>query len=83
MRYGGSPAYANYVFGVYMSAAGATLSQTLSGAQDYARYSGATDVYRAAGDSMDPNYPGIPASNVANITQGYSDQKNGTLCTIN
>jgi RHS repeat-associated protein len=83
VRYGGSPAYANYVFGVYMSAAGATLSQTLSGAQDYARYSGATDVYKAAGDSMDPNYPGIPASNVANITQGYSDQKNGTLCTIN
>lgn len=82
VRYGGSTAYANYVFGVYMSASGATLAQTLSGAQDYAQYSGATQTYKNAGDVMDQNYPGIPASNVANITQGYNDQRNGTLCTI-
>ncbi|BFI94617.1 MAG: hypothetical protein RSP_01270 [Rhodanobacter sp.] len=82
VRYGGSPAYANYVFGVYMSASGATLSQTLSGAQDYARFSGATQTYKNAGYTMDKDYPSLPASNVANITQGYNDQKNGTLCTI-
>lgn len=34
-----------------------------------------------AGTQTDPNYPAIPASNVANISQGCKDQKNGTLCT--
>lgn len=82
VRYGGSTAYANYVFGVYMSASGATLSQALSGAQDYAQHSGATRTYGNAGYLMDQNYPGIPVSNVENITQGYNDQQNGTLCTI-
>lgn len=82
VRYGGSPAYANYVFGVYMSASGATLAQALSSAQDYARFSGATQTYKNAGYAMDKNYPGIPASNVDNITQEYNDQQNGTLCTM-
>ncbi len=82
VRYGGSPAYANYVFGVYMSASGSTLSQALSGAQDYARFSGATQTYKNAGYAMSKNYPGLPTSNVVNITQGYNDQQNGTLCTI-
>ncbi|MGH8158505.1 MAG: RHS repeat domain-containing protein [Rhodanobacter sp.] len=82
-RYGSTPAYANYVFGVEMSANGMPLQGALSAAQGYAQYSGATQVYKAAGDDMDPNYPGIPASNVADITQGYHDDQNGILCTLN
>jgi hypothetical protein len=31
--------------------------------------------------TMDPNYPSIPAVNVANITAGFKDEQNGTLCT--
>lgn len=82
VRYGAEPPYANYVFGVYMSASGASLSQALMAAQDYARYAGAPQVYRNAHRTMDKNYPDIPASNVENITAGYNDQKNGTLCTV-
>jgi len=74
--YGGSPAYANYVFGVYMSAAGFSLSGTLSGANAY----GAGFSNYPGSVPMSPNYPGIPASNVDNITQGFNDQANGTMC---
>src|SRR5438034_3856685 len=35
---GSSPAYANYAYGVYMSAAGYTLNQALTGADIYAQY---------------------------------------------
>ena len=35
---GASPAYANYAYGVYMSAAGYTVNQALSGADIYAEY---------------------------------------------
>ncbi|HWA21527.1 MAG TPA: hypothetical protein VG735_03920 [Caulobacterales bacterium] len=77
-RYGGSPAYANYAFGVYMAASGASLSVTLSGANAYAtccsRYPPSVP--------MSPHYPSVPASNVANITQGYNDQRNGTTCRV-
>jgi hypothetical protein len=57
VRYGAEPPYANYVFGVYMSASGASLSQALMAAQDYARYAGAPQVYRNAHRTMDKNYP--------------------------
>jgi RHS repeat-associated protein len=74
---GGSTAYANYAFGDYMSAAGFSLSETLAAANAY-----------AAGFSnygptipMDPNYPSLPAANVANITKGFNDEQNGTLCS--
>ena len=77
-RYGGSPAYANYAFGVYMAASGASLSVTLSGANAYAsccsRYPPSVP--------MSPTYPSVPASNVANITQGYNDQRIGTTCSV-
>ncbi len=79
--YGGSPAYANYAFGDYMAAAGIPLQLALDGASAYAAQSGATNTYLNNGVPMDPNYPNLPASNVANITQGYNDEQNGTLCT--
>jgi hypothetical protein len=76
VRYGGSPANANYAFGVYLSAAGWTLPQTLDAANDYAK---ARSRY-PAGTPMDSNYRFTPAANVANITAGYNAQHNGTLC---
>ena len=76
VRYHGSTAYANYVFGVYLSAAGWTLPQTLDAANDYAR---ARSRY-PAGTPMDPQYPSTPAVNIANITAGYYAQQNGSLC---
>ena len=75
--YGGSNNYANYVFGAYMSAAGYPLSQTLAGANLYASM---FSTYPSS-VPMDPNYKSTPAVNVANITNGYNDQQNGTLCT--
>lgn len=75
--YGASQAYANYVYGVYMCAAGYPLSAALAGANWY----GAHFSKYPAGTQMDPKYSAIPASNVANIIQGCKDQKNGTLCS--
>jgi RHS repeat-associated protein len=76
-KYGGSPAYANYVFGVYTCAAGFSLSQALNFANTYG-YLRSQYPPKAA---MDPNHKSIPAANVANITLGFNDCKNGTLCT--
>jgi RHS repeat-associated protein len=77
---GASPAYANYVYGVYMSAAGFSL--------DYAQTAGnvaaaMTSNYGPGGppSGYNPTYPSTPNSNVANIAQGYNDQQYGTLCT--
>lgn len=73
---GASPAYANYVYGVYMSAAGYTLNQALSGADWYAQHFSS---YRP-GTVMSPNYPFMPEANVMNITYGFTAQQMGTLC---
>ncbi len=74
--YGSSPAYANYVYGDYLSAADYSLSTTLTGANAYAsvfsRYPATT--------IMSPTYPSTPASNVSNITAGFNAQQSGTLC---
>jgi RHS repeat-associated protein len=75
--YGGSQAYANYVFGVYMAAAGYSLGFTLNAANAYA--SGNSSYPPST--PMDPYYPATPASNIANITQGFIDEQNGNLCT--
>jgi RHS repeat-associated protein len=77
--YGGSQAYANYAYGDYMAAAGFSLEETLAGANLY----GSNFSNYPAGTPMDPNYPGIPAANVANITNGWNDEQNGTLCSTN
>lgn len=68
-------AYGNYVYGVYMQAAGAPLSVALRGAEGYAL----TKTY-PTGTPMQPWYPGLPAANAQNITNGYNAQANGTTC---
>jgi hypothetical protein len=73
---GASPAYANYAYGVYMSAAGYTLNQALAGADIYAQYRSS---YRP-GTVMDPNHPFTPMANVMNITYGFTAQQMGTIC---
>ena len=73
---GASPAYGNYVFGVYMRAAGFPLSMTLDAGDWYAKLSHAN--YGA--QALDSTYTHIPSANVTNITDGYNAQKNGTLC---
>ena len=68
-------AYGNYVYGVYMQAAGFSPSTTLRGAEGYA----ATKTY-PAGTPMQPPYPGLPAANAQNIMNGYNAQASGTTC---
>ena len=69
-------AYGNYVYGVWMAASGTPLSVALAGGNAYAYLSGA----QYPGRTMDPTYGSIPAANVANITNGYNAQMNGTTC---
>jgi RHS repeat-associated protein len=73
-------AYGNYAFGVYMQAAGFSLYQTLSDAEAYAAWSKLSNWQQYAGNQMDPNYPLLPTASVANITNGYNSQANGTVC---
>jgi hypothetical protein len=77
--YGSTRGYANYVFGVEMSANGMPLQGALLAAGGYAQSSGATNTYDPA--KVGPMAGNIPASNVSSISQGYSDQQGGTLCT--
>ncbi len=71
-------AYGNYVFGVYMAAAGVPLSRALAGGNAYAFLSGAK--YGSSNGPMDPNHGSLPAANVANITNGYNAQAGGSTC---
>jgi RHS repeat-associated protein len=72
-------AYGNYVYGVYMQAAGVPLSLALYEANQYANDSGAG--YNPQSDGpMDSKYTNIPAANVTNITNGFNAQANGTTC---
>ena len=77
--YGASRAYANYVYGVYMGAAGFSLPFSLWGANFYGAKESYTWTQRM---QPDKTYRNIPADNVVNITRGYNDEKNGTLCSI-
>jgi len=76
VRYGGSPAYANYAFGVYTGAAGFSLPDALGIANLY----GQLRSHYPATTVMDQNYPSIPAANVVNITNGFNAYKSGALC---
>ncbi len=76
--YGGSPAYANYAYGVYAAAAGLPLSVAFAGANAYASVFSSYE----RKPPYDENYKSTPAENIQNITKGYNDQKNGTLCSI-
>ncbi len=73
-------AYGNYTFGVYMQSAGLTLPQALSGANDYAAIRKAFNRLQYTNQTMDPNYPSLPAASVANITNGFNAQASGTTC---
>jgi RHS repeat-associated protein len=78
--HGSGRLYANYVYGVYMSALGLSLTETLGAANTYgalhSTYRFGTDV-----GPRDPVYTHIPASNVAAITAGFGDQQNGSMCS--
>jgi hypothetical protein len=74
---GATPAYANYVYGVYMSAAGYSLNQTLAGADIYAQYRGK---YQPGTPFAGPNYPYTPQVNIAYITVGFNAQQGGNVC---
>ena len=79
VRYGASPGYANYVYGVYMSATGYSLAFALFGANRYGK--GNSQYSFTPENPADKNYAHIPATNVSWITNGYNDYQNGTLCT--
>jgi len=76
--YGSSPAYANYVFGVYMAAAGYSLPATLNAANAY----GFLRAKYPPSVPMDPLHKSIPAANAINITAGFHDEKTANLCTV-
>lgn len=77
VRYGGSQAYANYVFGAYMAAAGFSLSFTLSAANAYGAL---FSHYNPAQTKLDTTYTHIPAANVAAVTAGFNAERSGGLC---
>jgi RHS repeat-associated protein len=77
--FGSSASYGNYVFGVYMAAAGFSLNDALWGANAYA----ATFAHYYPRPPMDdPYYPSLPNANIRNIAAGYNDQTNGILCLL-
>jgi hypothetical protein len=73
---GASPSYANYAYGAYVSAAGYTLNQALTGADIYAQYRASYP----SGTTMSPTNQFTPEANVMNITYGFNAQQMGTLC---
>lgn len=73
-------AYGNYVFGVWMAASGTPLSVALAGANEIAFYHSLSNHQQYLGRQMDSFFWSLPAANVANITNGYNAQQNGTLC---
>jgi RHS repeat-associated protein len=86
--YGADPAYANYVFGVYMASAGYTLYQSLDIASTYAAFPASKSKFPFIGKKypklrptdFDPNFGNTPAVNIVNIMAGFNDARNGTLC---
>jgi hypothetical protein len=72
--FGGSTPYANYVYGVYMSAAGYSLQQTMDGAALYA------SLFANNGNAPPSSqYPSMKAANVTSITNGYNAQQKGVI----
>ena len=80
MLYGGSQAYGNYAFGVFMAAAGFSLQATLNGANAYGAFASQYSANQLAGSEA-TGYPSIPPANVANVTAGFNAQQSGSLCT--
>ncbi len=77
-RYAGleRAAYGNYVYGDYMAAAGVPLGAALNLANLFA----ISSTYSIKNGPISSTYTHLPEANVANITRGYTDQINGTLC---
>jgi RHS repeat-associated protein len=73
-------AYGNYVFGVWMRASGTPLPIALASAAGIAAAHKVSNPGQYARRTMDRMFRSLPAANVMNITRGYNDQKNGTLC---
>jgi hypothetical protein len=73
-------AYGNYVYGVYMAAAGFPLTVTLAGADGIAATHKMWNPNQYNGRQMDGTWGSLPAANVANITAGYNAQRSGTTC---
>ncbi len=73
-------AYGNYTFGVYMQAAGVSLSTALSGANAYAATRKMFNPLQYANQTMDPNCPSLPTASVTNITNGFNAQAGGFTC---
>lgn len=73
-------AYGNYVFGAWVSASGTPLPIALAGAAGIAAIHKIANPSRYARRAMDPTFGSLPAANIINITRGYNDQRNGTLC---
>ena len=73
---GQNRAYGNYTFGAFMAGAGRPLGTTLFYANAYAFFRSSYPDQ----PQMDSTYTSLPAANVANITNGYTAARNGTLC---
>lgn len=73
-----SGTYGNYAYGAFFAGAGFSLDETLTNASLYGYKQRLGGAYR--GRSLDPTYGGIPVENVRDITAGYNDAVNGTLC---
>jgi len=69
-------AYGNYAYGDYMASAGVPLSVALNVANVF----GMTSTYSIKNGPMSSTYTHLPQANVTNITRGYNDAMNGTLC---
>jgi hypothetical protein len=80
--YGGTPAYANYTFGVYMASAGYSLNFTMQSADVYGELRSHYTPQYLANHPLDSTYTHIPTDNVNNITNGFNDQKAGNLCKV-
>lgn len=77
--YGGSHEYANYAYGVFMAAAGFSLAETLNSANLYGAFFSS---YSANKLNASSSTPAIPPENASNITNGFNDEANNTLCSV-
>ena len=71
--------YGNYAYGAFFAGAGIPLSDALSAANAYGlKQQLLNGAYK--GRNMDSSYTHLPAVNIQDITSGYTDEVQGTLC---
>jgi len=73
-------AYGNYVYGVWMAAAGFPQSVALSIADVVAFKNKLGNPNQYNGRQMATLFPFLPTANVANIAAGWNAQRHGTPC---